>query len=33
MTLGVFLATAGALLVVVGMTGRLVIWVIERLPE
>lgn len=33
MTLGVFLASAGALLVLVGITGRLVVWVIERLPE
>ncbi len=33
MTLGVFLASAGALLVLVGLTGRLAVWVIERLPE
>ncbi len=33
MTLGVFLASAGALLVLVGVTGRLVVWVIERLPK
>ena len=33
MTLGVFLASAGALIVMVGVTGRLVVWVIERLPE
>lgn len=33
MSLGVFLATAGALLVMVGLTGRIVVWVIERLPD
>lgn len=33
MTLGAFLALAGALFVLVGMTGHLVVWVIERLPE
>lgn len=33
MTLGVFLASAGVMLVIVGMTGRLVVWVIERLPD
>jgi len=33
MTLGVFLASASALLIMVGVTGRLVVWVIERLPE
>ena len=33
MTLGVFLASAGMMLIVVGVTGRLVVWVIERLPD
>jgi hypothetical protein len=33
MTLGVFMASATALIVLVGLTGRLVVWVIERLPE
>ncbi len=33
MTLGVFLASAGALLVIAGLAGRLIVWVIERLPE
>jgi hypothetical protein len=33
MTFGVFMASATALIVLVGLTGRLVVWVIERLPE
>ena len=33
MTIGIFLATAGAFLVVVGLTGRLAIWVIERISD
>ncbi len=33
MTFGVFMASAAALIVLVGLTGRLVVWVIERLPE
>ncbi len=33
MTFGVFLASAGALLVITGIAGRIVVWVIERLPE
>ena len=33
MTLGVFLASAGALLVTASLAGRIVVWVIERLPE
>ena len=33
MSLAIFLASAGALLVIFGLTGRLVIWVIERLPD
>jgi hypothetical protein len=30
MTLGVFLASAGLFLVVVGVTGRMAIWILER---
>ncbi len=33
MTLGVFLASAGALLVIAGLAGRVIVWVIERLPK
>ncbi len=33
MTIGIFLATAGAFLVVVALTGRLAIWVIERISD
>ena len=33
MTIGVFLATLGAFLVIVGLTGRLAIWVIERFSD
>ena len=33
MTLGVFLASAGAMLVMTGLAGCLVVWVIERLPD
>jgi hypothetical protein len=29
-TLGIFLATAGAFLVIVGLTGRLAIWLVEQ---
>ena len=30
MTLGVFLASAGLFLVVVGVSGRMAIWILER---
>ena len=30
MTIGIFLVTAGAFLIVVGLTARLAIWLIER---
>lgn len=30
MTLGVFLASAGMFLIIVGLSGRLVIWLLER---
>ena len=33
MTIGIFLVTAGAFLVLVGVTGRLAIWVIERFSD
>lgn len=33
MTFGIFMASAAALTVLVATTGRLVVWVIERLPE
>jgi hypothetical protein len=33
MTFGVFMASAAALIVLVGLAGRLVVWVVERLPE
>ena len=33
MTLGIFLASAGAMLVIAGLAVRLIVWVIERLPE
>ncbi len=33
MTIGIFLAATGAFLVLVGLTGRLAIWVIERFSD
>jgi hypothetical protein len=33
MAVGVFLASAGALLVMVGLAGRVIVWVIERRPK
>jgi hypothetical protein len=33
MTLGVFLASAGMFLIVVGLSGRLAIWILERLSR
>ncbi len=33
MTIGIFLATTGAFLIVVALTGRLAIWLIERLED
>jgi hypothetical protein len=32
-TLGVFLASLGVFLVLFGLSGRLVIWIIERLSD
>lgn len=33
MTFGFFMASTAALLVLVALAGRLVVWVIERLPD